>query len=152
MTFCQTLIIAVIPSIAAIASAGLAAGLGFRDLRMRRRIETSKQFLSLFATAHGRPSDGRTEVGIAEQVACIHLIADFAAKEELVRRAAYEGLHELSTWGHGDDAMRKSSKSPSAPPQTTEMTPTSGQGNKYEEGVAKAAKQALQRLPKPSDP
>jgi hypothetical protein len=48
---------------------------------MRRKLETSKQFLALFATAHGRPVDERDHVGIGEQVASIHLIADFAASE-----------------------------------------------------------------------
>jgi len=73
----QALVIATIPSVAAV----LTAALGFRDLGMRRKLETSKQFLALFATAHGRPVDERDHVGIGEQVASIHLIADFAASE-----------------------------------------------------------------------
>jgi hypothetical protein len=40
MTFWQALAIAAVPSAAAVSSAAL----GFRDLGMRRRLETSKQF------------------------------------------------------------------------------------------------------------
>ena len=50
MSFWQALVIATIPSVAAV----LTAALGLRDLGMRRKLETSKQFLALFATAHGR--------------------------------------------------------------------------------------------------
>ena len=65
---------------------------------MHRKLETSKQFLALFATAHGRPVDERDHVGIGEQVASIHLIADFAASEKLLRNAAREGLKDLLAW------------------------------------------------------
>jgi len=94
MEWWQALIIAAVPSAAAV----LTAWIGFRDLTMRRKLETSKQFLTLFATANGRPADGREGVGVAEQVACIHLIADFSRKEPLVREAARAGLTNFSTW------------------------------------------------------
>jgi hypothetical protein len=90
----QALVIATIPSVAAV----LTAALGFRDLGMRRKLETSKQFLALFATAHGRPVDERDHVGIGEQVASICLIADFAASEKLLRNTAREGLKDLLAW------------------------------------------------------
>ncbi|WP_205471327.1 hypothetical protein [Nocardioides sp. SYSU D00038] len=97
MAFWQALVVAAVPSVAAV----LTAFLGFRDLGLRRRLETSKQFLNLFATAHGRPVDGRDGVGVGEQVATLHLIADFASKESLVRNAAIEGLRHFTTWGTG---------------------------------------------------
>ena len=103
MNFWQALVIAIVPSVAVV----LTAALGFRDLGMRRRLEMSKQFLNLFATAHGRPVDGRDGVGVGEQIATIHLIADFAASESLVRNAAREGLRELATWGKSVDASAK---------------------------------------------
>ncbi|WP_458115151.1 hypothetical protein [Arthrobacter sp. D2-10] len=95
MEFWQVLVVTLIGSGAAV----LTAALGFRDLGMRRRLETSKQFVSLFAAAHGRPSDGRDGVGVGEQIATIHLIADFAVKEDVLKNAAREGLREISTWG-----------------------------------------------------
>lgn len=99
MEFWQAMLVATVPSVAAIATAWL----GFRDLSLRRRIETSKQFLTLFATAHGRPTDGRDGVGAGEQVATLSLIADFALKESLVREAAIQGLKHFSTWDKGLD-------------------------------------------------
>jgi hypothetical protein len=98
--FWQALIVAAVPSVAAIATAWL----GFRDLSVRRRLESSKQFLTLFATAHGRPTDGRDAVGLGEQIATLNLIADFAVKEPLMRNAAVAGLKHFSTWNEDADA------------------------------------------------
>lgn len=94
MTFLQGLLIAFVPSFAAV----LSAWIGFRDLRLRRRLETSRQFVNLFAAAHGRPVDGRESIGVGEQIATIHLIADFAAEEGVLRQAAAAGLRELASW------------------------------------------------------
>ncbi|MEH3068315.1 MAG: hypothetical protein PGN15_09780 [Aeromicrobium erythreum] len=95
MPFWQLLILALIPSAAAVG----AALVGFRDLGLRRRLETSKQFVSLFATAHGRPIEERPHpVGVGEQVATIHLIADFAMKEPVLVNAAVAGLRNLASW------------------------------------------------------
>jgi hypothetical protein len=94
MQFWQALVVAAIPSVAALITAWVA----FRDLGMRRRLETSKQFLVLFSTAHGRPADGREHVGLGEQIATVQLIADFARKERLVENAARAGLAELAAW------------------------------------------------------
>lgn len=95
VSFWQTVVIAAVPSLAAIAAVVAAA----QDLGLRRRLESSRQFLNLFAVAHGRPADGRTGVGLGEQVATVHLIADFAVKEKLVREAARAGLAQLANWG-----------------------------------------------------
>jgi ABC-type branched-subunit amino acid transport system substrate-binding protein len=105
--FWQALVIAAIPSAAAVISAFAA----FRDLGMRRRLETSKQFLTLFATAHSRPTDGRDGAGVGEQIATIHLIADFAKRERLVRNAAKAGLTYFAKWDQppattSDEALR----------------------------------------------
>jgi hypothetical protein len=91
--FWQALLLALVPSVAAIITAMVA----FRDLGLRRRLETSRQFLALFSLAHGRLDSGRT-VGVGEQVATIHLIADFALREKVVRNAAREGLRYLASW------------------------------------------------------
>ena len=114
MNFLQALIVAGVPSAAAVVTAVL----GFGDLGMRRRLETSKQFLNLFATAHGRPVDGRKFVGVGEQIATIHLIADFAASEKLLKNAARNGLQEFASWDSGLDASaasRRSRMPPSMP-------------------------------------
>lgn len=94
MSFVQALVIAAVPSVAAIVTAWVA----FRDLGLRRRLETSQKFLTFFATAHGRPTDGRDGVGAGEQVATVHLIADFAIREKLVREAARAGLGYIAAW------------------------------------------------------
>jgi len=94
VTFWQTLIITAIPTGAAV----ITAIVGIRDLGVRRRLETSKQFLTLFALAHGRPIDGRDGVGVGEQVATVQLIADFARREKLLRGAASGGLSYLAGW------------------------------------------------------
>lgn len=44
MEFWQALVIALVPSVAAV----IAALVAFRDLGLRRRLETSRQFLALF--------------------------------------------------------------------------------------------------------
>lgn len=97
MEFWQALILAAVPSVAAVATALI----GFRDLGLRRKLQTSEQFLVLFTVAHGRPNDGRA-VGITEQVAALHLIADFAKKEPLLMNAARAGLEHFATWENAD--------------------------------------------------
>lgn len=101
MTFWQTLIITAIPTGAAV----ITAIVGIRDLGVRRRLETSKQFLTLFALAHGRPIDGRDGVGVGEQVATVQLIADFARREKLLRGAASGGLSYLAGWDEDEPAI-----------------------------------------------
>lgn len=103
MEFWQAVVVAVIPSAAALGTAFI----GFRDLGMRRKLESSKQFLSLFATAHARPADGRNKIGLGEQIATIHLIADFAKKDRLLKNAAVEGLRYFSTWDTEADGYRE---------------------------------------------
>ena len=131
----------------------LTAALGFRDLGMRRRLEMSKQFLNLFATAHGRPVDGRDGVGVGEQIATIHWIADFAASESLVRNAAREGLRELATWGQSVDASaetivqplphtRPDDKAVDVPGQAAALL----KRGSSEARIAHAATEALKRL------
>lgn len=130
MDFWGQILVVLIASVAAVATAFL----GFRDLGMRRRLETSKQFLNLFATAHGRPVDGRDFVGVGEQIATLHLIADFAKDEPLLRHAAVEGLRHFTTWG----------KRPKALPG--DLEPCTHRGITGEEMIASAASKALKRL------
>ncbi|MFD1860715.1 hypothetical protein EHW97_11265 [Aeromicrobium camelliae] len=150
MAFWQALIIAVIPSIAAVASARL----GFRDLGVRRRLDTSRQFLDLFATAHGRPTDGREAVGVGEQVATVHLIADFAAEEDMLKNAAREGLKELATWGSGLDAsieeilpqLLDSLPDDKAAEAAAQAVAILKKSNASQQKIASAASDALRRL------
>jgi len=105
MVFWQALVIALVPSIVA----GVTAIVGLKDLGLRRRIEVSKQFLALIAEANGRPADGRTAAGVAEQIATISLIADFALKEKLLRNAAFEGLSSIASWKSANDSDESTS-------------------------------------------
>ena len=141
MQFWQALIIAGIPSVAAV----LTAALGFRDLGMRRRLETSRQFLNLFALAHGRPVDGRDRVGLGEQIATVHLIADFAKKEQLVRNAAKEGLRHLTTWASIDDTQQSLLSSPPEE-MSAEVVARLQRLSSGRQEIASAATEALQRL------
>lgn len=95
MAFWQLLVLAGVPSSAAV----LTAYLGFRDLGLRRRLETSREFVTLFASAHGRPLGDRSEpIGVGEQVATINLIADFALRERVLINAAVAGLRNIEAW------------------------------------------------------
>ncbi len=148
MEFWQALILALIGASAAVATAWL----GFRDLGMRRRLEASSQFLKLFAVAHGRPTDGRDSVGIGEQVATVHLIADYAVKEDLVRNAAKAGLTELSKWDELDTttiqevlpALIKKLPNTEVAEATAKVVATFNRRGK--EAIAQAARDALKRL------
>lgn len=146
MEFWQALLVAAVPSVAAIATAWL----GFRDLAVRRRLDTSKQFLTLFATAHGRPTDGRDEVGVGEQIATLNLIADFAAKEPVMRNAAVEGLKYFSTWDKGLDASVEeivpslSEQEPVEAAAQAANLPRRRSSNQGE--IARAATEALKRI------
>lgn len=42
-----------------------------------------------------------------KQMACVHLIGDFARREGLVREAARAGLTNLSEWDDGDQQNRQ---------------------------------------------
>ena len=99
--------------------------------------------------------DGRdgVGVGVGEQIATIHLIADFAASESLVRNAAREGLRELATWGQSVDASAETIVQPL--PHTRpddEVVDVPGQAaallkrGSSEARIVHAATEALKRL------
>lgn len=149
MPFWQALLIAVVPSVAAVVTALVA----FRDLGLRRRLETSTQFLSLFSLAHGRLDSGRA-VGVGEQIATVHLIADFAVGEKTVRNAAREGLAYLTTWGAepvtADDVLASvGSDVPENQRRSVAEAAAREINRKNQSGalIAKAAKSALARIP-----
>ena len=148
MTFWQALVVALIPSLAAIITATVA----FRDLGLRRRLETSQQFLSLFALAHGRLDSGRA-VGVGEQIATVHLIADFAAQEKVVRNAAREGLRHLTSWGESVAAKDMLASIGSDVPEDQRRTVAEAAAREVNRRsdaaiqIAKAAKEALERIP-----
>lgn len=141
MEFLQALLVAAVPSVAAVATAWL----GFRDLAVRRRLDTSKQFLTLFATAHGRPTDGRERVGVGEQIATLNLIADFAVKEPMVRHAATEGLKHFTTWDKSlDDSGDEIVSRPEQ--EAVESVSHLHRGKSNQGEIAQAAWKALKRV------
>lgn len=74
-----------------------------RDLRLRRRTDTTKGFLDLIAHASGRPRDGRQAVGVAEQLA--EQLAAMRMIGSLGRRTP------LTSVGSGGRAPRLSTRS-----------------------------------------
>ena len=145
MEFWQALVIALVPSVAAVITALVA----FRDLGLRRRLETSRQFLALFSLAHGRLDSGR-RVGIGEQVATIHLIADFAVKEKVVLNAAREGLAHLAEWDASPrvaaDLLGAVNEAVPDEQRVAIAQAEAGRQNDAARQVATAARAALKRL------
>ena len=133
MSFWQAVIVATIPSLAALP----AAWIGLRDLRLRRRIETSNQFLRMIAIAHDHPADGRTHTAIFEQIAAVHLIADLAAQEPVLRNAALADSRGLAEWTATESSVHSIADGPS-------------REQVFKRTLGEAAQSALQRLdPKP---
>jgi hypothetical protein len=96
--------VAGIASGGAIVAALVAARVASRDLATRRRLDSTDRFVHLFEIAHGR-SRPRSEggVGLAEQVAAVALVAEFANRDKWLRDAAREGLHELARAMEGNE-------------------------------------------------
>lgn len=71
-----------------------------RDLALRRRTQTIDAFLRVATQAHGvRPGQpGHETVGIGEQVAAIHLLADLARRDRWLRKAGIAFLDDLTRW------------------------------------------------------
>jgi len=101
MSFCQTLIIALIPTL------GISLTLigATRDLRLRRRLECTDKFLNIASIAHARPMDGRERVGIAEQCAALALLAEFGRDEKHLREPAREALQRTQHWALGGNPI-----------------------------------------------
>jgi hypothetical protein len=94
MAFWQSLVIALIPTIA--------VAVGFwqatRDLSLKRRLDGTDRFLEVASVANGRPRDGREHVGTAEQCAAIFMLAEFGLSERHLRRPARSALEEVVSW------------------------------------------------------
>ncbi len=73
------------------------SALGKQGTGGRRRLDSTQQFLHLFASAHG-PADGRQEIGLSEQVAAVHLIAEFGGSHPWPAGPAREGLRSMVKW------------------------------------------------------
>lgn len=67
-----------------------------RGVVLRRQTESLEAFLDLVAIVHGRPRDGRTEVGSVEQLAAIWLIAELGTQHRLLRSSAREALTDFA--------------------------------------------------------
>lgn len=83
---------------AIIAAAYLGSRQATKGLELSRQIESTKQFLQLVATAHGRPADGRPAVGHTEEIAALWLIAGFGHEHDALRPAARAALDDFARW------------------------------------------------------
>ena len=86
----------------ALAAAFLAVGLvatawvATRGVVLRRQSASVETFLDLVAIVHGRPRDGRDEVGSVEQLAAIWIIAELGTQHRLLRASAREALTDFA--------------------------------------------------------
>ena len=87
-----------VSTLGVVVAAVLVARSASKDLAVKRQLESTERFLELIAVAHGRPRDGRGHVGISEQVAAVHLVAEFGAAHSWLREAATESLASFATW------------------------------------------------------
>lgn len=87
-----------VSTLGVVVAAVLVARSASKDLAVKRQLESTERFLELIAVAHGRPRDGRERVGISEQVAAVHLVAEFGAEHSWLRGAATESLVSFPTW------------------------------------------------------
>ena len=63
---------------------------------LRRQTDSLEAFLDLVAIVHGRPRDGRSEVGSVEQLSAIWLIAELGKQHRLLRASAREALMDFA--------------------------------------------------------
>jgi hypothetical protein len=62
-------------------------------------MRTVEAFVRLSAIAHGRPQEDRKEgVGLGEQVAAIHLVADTGRRDASLTAATYAFFDAMSEW------------------------------------------------------
>lgn len=87
-----------VAAIAVIVSAAVVARTAGRELQVQRQLQSTERFLELLAVAHGRPRDGREGVGVSEQVAAVHLVAEFGSDHSWLRMAATKGVASMATW------------------------------------------------------
>ena len=92
MNFWQALVVALVPT----AGVLLSVFVSTRDLDLRRKLESTDKFFDIVMLSNARSRE-REHVGTAEQVAAVHLLADFGKTEDHLKnasRAALEELHE----------------------------------------------------------
>lgn len=65
-------------------------------LDQQRITETTRLMLDLMATAHGAPTDGRTGIGVGQQLAAINMIATIGRENALFRETAFSFLDDLA--------------------------------------------------------
>ncbi len=63
---------------------------------LKRQTDSLDAFLDLVAIVHGRPRDGRSEVGSVEQLSAIWLIAELGRQHRLLRSSAREALTDFA--------------------------------------------------------
>lgn len=116
MPFWQALVIAFVPTIGVV----LTVWYSTRDLKVRRRLEGTDKFFRIVMTAHAR-DEVRESVGIAEQIAAIHLLADFGSTEKHLRNAAQAALREISLYTSSidDETSRRASAAATEALETT---------------------------------
>lgn len=81
-------------ALATVIGGGLAFWQNSRDLRLRTKIEHYKMFMEVSRRAHGYAGSGEEAVGIGEQIAALHLLADITNGDTSLRNA---GIAQLST-------------------------------------------------------
>ena len=93
MQFWPSVVIALIPTV----GIGLTVWASTRDLAVRRKLDSTDKFFDIVMIAHARAKD-RDGVGTAEQIAGIHLLADFGSSERHLRTAAEAALREIGAY------------------------------------------------------
>ena len=96
MSFWEAMIIALVPTV----GIGLTVWASTRDLALRRKLGATDKFFEIVMIAHARAKD-REGVGSAEQIAGIHLLADFGRSEKHLKNAAKDALEEIDSYTAG---------------------------------------------------
>lgn len=89
-------------ALAAIVSGAVSIFVSRRTLQQQRDVfnqqqltETTRLMLDLMATAHGAPTDGRTGIGVGQQITAIEMIATIGSNNALFSDAAACFLEDL---------------------------------------------------------
>lgn len=73
-----------------------------RDLALKRQTDSLASFLHVVATVHGRPTDGRQDVDLVEQLAALWIIAELGKRHRWLRPSAREALTRFSKYSTAD--------------------------------------------------
>ncbi|ALU40883.1 hypothetical protein AS188_15295 [Kocuria flava] len=85
-------------ALATVIVGGLAFWHNSRDLGLRTKIEHYKMFMEVSRRAHGYAGSGEDTVGIGEQIAALHLLADITNGDPSLRHAGAAQLDAQIDW------------------------------------------------------